>query len=273
MSAQVFPEGSAGAVAAARLIGRESLPLAQEGVQASTPALERDSKQSQHSAAATSNGTANGAFPSTTPASGQPHGSGCGCSDGETSAERAFAITTADADWGVSIARWQADGAVSVSFDQLPSSRPDGNGAADAATTAERRCVNLAETIEHSCGSAAVTGPAVRTVSGKVCFHTFFSVSELCKQRFSEAPHVAQHDSISECVQRHGSGSAAGQAAQDAALRRRVHQRLAAVADRRRGGLPCMLRSCSVSALQLITEKELQRALATCCWGAQFCRT
>ena len=168
MTLQVFPEGSAGAVAAARLVGRESLPLAQEGVQASTPALERNASATQHRAAATSSGTANGARRLTQPASAPPHGSGCGCSDGETSAERAFAITTADADWGVAIARWQVDGAVSASFDELPSSTADGDSAAGAATEAERRCVCPEEAVKQFC-SASVDGSVLQAISGKAC--------------------------------------------------------------------------------------------------------
>ncbi len=161
-------------MAAARLIGRESLPLAQEGVQASTPALERSVSATQHTTAATLNGTPNVARRSTPPASAQPHGSGCGCSDGETSAERAFAITTADADWGVSIVRWQADGAVSASFDEHPSSAADGEGAGDAAAVTKRRCachVGLCWALAcllRLCASLSAHGQ-LRTVQTVIC--------------------------------------------------------------------------------------------------------
>ena len=103
-------------MAAARLIGRESLPLARDGVAASTPALARQTSITTSAAVSAAGGVNGGRRRPSAPASSGTHGHGCGCSsDQETSSERAFAVTTAAADWGILIARWDTGAARSPS--------------------------------------------------------------------------------------------------------------------------------------------------------------
>ena len=139
---QVVVEGSDVVFASARLVGRETLPVSTAETLPSTPALERlrDSQNASspgiptppiHAASAASlelpAGTrASRQLPDAetsfqlisrgckepNPGSGEAahvlgHPAGCGC-ESPSSDERAFIISTAEADWGVSIGTWEA---------------------------------------------------------------------------------------------------------------------------------------------------------------------
>ena len=134
---QVVLEGGQSAAASARLVGRETLPLATPDMHPSTPALQRQSSSPQAlvnkhpldpRTIAASTAHLQSAASYVDPLSGEASASellpsggdgkglektDCSCecaADTITSSDRAFVISTAETDWGVSVGTWGVSG-------------------------------------------------------------------------------------------------------------------------------------------------------------------